>query len=219
MAAIENLCGRGVVLHQGQLSFDGTAKAAIQHYLNSLSVASGTGHIVELSSVGDRRSIVAPLLRRLEFLTDNEQPLTEGLPMGSRLKVKVSFDLPRPLNNFDVGLGFDNSYGQRIFTAHGIFEPNHWEQECVGPQVLTCEIPNFTLMPGEYKVKVWLDLRRKEADVIEDAAKLTVLESDFYGTGKVPWNGAVVLKHRWFLEQAAEASAAGPAMAGTTNFR
>jgi hypothetical protein len=54
-------------------------------------------------------------------------------------------------------------------------------------------------------VKVWLDLKRGEADSIEDAAKITVLESDYYGTGKVPWNGTFVLRHRWYLEQAADA--------------
>jgi lipopolysaccharide transport system ATP-binding protein len=203
MAAIENLCTRGVVLHQGALRFDGTAKEGIQYYLNSLSTRSGTGNVVDLEGVGDRRSPIAPLLRRLEFLTHNEQPMAEGLPIGSRLKVKVHFDLPKPTADFNVGLGFDNSYGQRIFTAHSVFEPNRSEKEQVGPQVFSCEIPSFTLMPGEYTLKVWLDLRNSEADQIEDAAKITVLESDFYGTGKVPWNGAMVLKHRWYLEQAA----------------
>jgi lipopolysaccharide transport system ATP-binding protein len=204
MAAIENLCTRGIVLHQGEMQFDGSSKDAIQYYLNSLSVKSGTGHTVDLDGVGDRRSIVAPLLRRLEFLTENEQPLTEGLPIGARLKVKASFDLPNPTSNFNIGLGFDNSYGHRIFTAHSIFEPNRWEQERVGPQVLSCEIPSFTLTPGEYTVKVWLDLKGSEADAIEDAAKITVLESDFYGTGKVPWNGAMVLKHEWHLEESVQ---------------
>jgi lipopolysaccharide transport system ATP-binding protein len=204
MAAVENLCTRGVVLHQGELSFDGTAKDAIQYYLNSLSVRSGTGHVVELDDVGDRRSFVAPLLRRLEFLTENEQPLTEGLPIGSRLKVKVNFELPNPTAHFNVGLGFNNSYGHRIFTAHSVFEPNRWEKERVGAQVLSCEIPSFTLTPGEYTVKVWLDLKGSEADAIEDAAKITVLASDFYGTGKVPWNGAMVLKHNWHLEDSAQ---------------
>ena len=204
MAAIENLCTRGIVLHQGEMSFDGTAKDAIQHYLNGLSVRSGTGNVVELDDVGDRRSIVAPLLRRLEFLTENEQPLTEGLPIGSPLKVKVSFDLPEATAKFNVGLGFNNSYGHRIFTAHSVFEPNRWEKERVGPQVLSCEIPSFTLTPGEYSVKVWLDLKGTEADAIEDAAKITVLASDFYGTGKVPWNGAMVLKHNWHLEDSAQ---------------
>jgi lipopolysaccharide transport system ATP-binding protein len=205
MAAIENLCTRGIVLHQGQLCFDGGSKEAIQYYLNSLSVQSGAGSVVDLDGVGDRRSIVSPLLRRLEFFTENEQPLTEGLPIGSRLKVKVHFDLPSPTANFNVGLGFNNSYGHRIFTAHSVFEPNRWDRERVGRQVMSCEIPSFTLMAGEYSVKVWLDLLGSEADAIEDAAKMTVLESDFYGTGKVPWNGALVLKHRWYLEQAADA--------------
>src|SRR5216683_2081963 len=183
MAAIENLCTRGIVLHQGQLCFDGGSKEAIQYYLNSLSVQSGAGSVVDLDGVGDRRSLVAPLLRRLEFLTENEQPLTEGLPIGSRLKVKVHFDLAKPTANFNVGLGFNNSYGHRIFTAHSVFEPNRWEKERLGAQVLSCEIPSFTLTPGEYTVKVWLDLKGSEADAIEDAAKITVLEADFYGTG------------------------------------
>ena len=205
MAAVENLCTRGVVLHQGRLCFDGSSKDAIQHYLNSLTTVSGTGHILDLDGVGDRRSIVAPLLRRMEFFTDHEQPLGEGLPIGSRLKVKVSFDLPTLTANFNIGLGFNNSYGQRIFTAHSMFEPNRWEKEQSGRQVVSCEIPSFTLMPGEYAVKVWLDLKGREADAIEDAAKITVLESDFYGTGKVPWNGTFVLNHHWHLERAADA--------------
>jgi lipopolysaccharide transport system ATP-binding protein len=205
MAAIENLCTRAVVLHQGKLQFDGTSKEAIQYYLNSLSVQHGSGHVVELEGVGERRSIVAPLLKRLEFLTENEQPLSEGLPIGSRLKVKVHFDLPKPTSNFNIGLGFNNIYGQRIFTANSMFEPNRSDKEHVGRQVFSCEIPSFTLMPGEYAVKVWLDLKGSEADAIEDAAKITVLESDFYGTGKIPKIGAVVIRHRWYLEQAADA--------------
>ena len=185
MAAIENLCSRGIVLHQGKLCFDGSSKDAIQYYLNSLSTVSGTGHIVELNEVGDRRSIVGPLLKRLEFLTENEQPLVEGLPVGSRLKVKVYFDLPKPIANFNVALGFNNSCGQRIFTAHSLFGEHSKEMI--------------------HAVKVWLDLNGKEADAIEDAAKITVLETDFYGTGKMPWNGTMVMKHRWYFEQAADA--------------
>jgi lipopolysaccharide transport system ATP-binding protein len=205
MAAVENLCSRGIVLHLGKLHYDGLPKDAVQYYLNSLSIQSGAGYRVELDGVGDRRSLVAPLLRRLEFLTENDQPLTEGLPIGSRLKVKVHFDLLKPTASFNVGLGFNNSHGQRIFTAHSVFEPNRSDQEHVGAQVFSCEIPSFTLMPGQYTVKVWLDLKGSEADAIEDAAKIRVVESDFYGTGRVPWNGAFVLKHRWYLEHAADA--------------
>ena len=54
-------------------------------------------------------------------------------------------------------------------------------------------------------MSVWVDLNGKEADAIEEAAKITVLESDFYGTGKMPWNGTFVLNHRWYFEHAADA--------------
>jgi len=31
---------------------------------------------------------------------------------------------------------------------------------------------------------------------------VSVIESDFYGTRKAPWNGAFVLQHHWHLEEA-----------------
>lgn len=209
MAAVENLCSRGIVLHCGKLEYDGTSKDAIQYYLNSLSTRSGSGHIVELHDVGERTSRLAPLLKRMEFLTDDDEPLNEGLPIGAALKIKVHFDLPKPTSNFNIGIGFNNSYGQRIFTAASMFEPHRWEKVCIGPQVLCCDIPSFPLTPGEYAVKVWLDVNSSEADAIEDAVKIRVLESDFYGTGRVPWNGTFVLRHKWRLEQAVSATIAG----------
>lgn len=206
MVAVENLCSRGIVLHQGNLCFDGSSKAAIQYYLNSLSRQSGRGHIINLDEVGERTSIVAPLLKMIEFLTDEDQPIAEGVPVGSRLKIKIYFELPKSLDDFNVGLGFNNNYGQRIFTAHSSFEPNRWDGEQAGTQVLACVIPSFTLIPGEYAVKVWLDLKGGQADAVEDAATIRVLECDFYGSGRAPWQGpmaagTVVLQHSWQLEQ------------------
>src|SRR5437899_571201 len=57
MAAVENLCRRGIVLEHGKLVFDGTSKEAVHHYLNSLSgVRDSDGHIIDLSDAPDRRS-------------------------------------------------------------------------------------------------------------------------------------------------------------------
>lgn len=201
MAAVENLCSRGVVLQAGQLHFDGTAKEALPFYLKSLSTQTGSGSIVNLQDVGERRMLGAPLLKRLEFLTGDDEPISEGIRIGERLKIRVSLDLPAPCETFNVGLGFNNIYGQRIFTAHSVFEPNRQEKMYSGPQLFSCDIPSLTLMPGEYSVKVWLDLK-STADSIENAAKITVLESDFYGTGKVPWNGTCVMNHNWYSEEA-----------------
>jgi hypothetical protein len=55
-------------------------------------------------------------------------------------------------------------------------------------------------MPGVYTVKIWMDINHAEADLVNFAARVTVLESDYYGTGKVPWNGTLVMKHHWYVE-------------------
>ncbi len=208
MAAVESLCQRGIVLEQGQLVFDGSSKEAVEFYLHLAQGESGgpQGHVVDLSQVPRRSRLSSGcLLSKLEFLTQGDQPLSAGLPLGDRLKIRVHFPLQNPTESFDVGIGFNNIYGQRVFTAHSWFEPNRDHGERVGPQVFVCDVPSFTLIPGEYTIRVWLDIGRAEADLVDDAARITVLPTDFYGTGKVPWNGAVALKHDWYLEEPGQA--------------
>jgi len=121
------------------------------------------------------------------------------------LKIYVHFTLPRATDSFNVGIGFDNMFGLRVFTAHSFFEPDRSHGERVGPQVFVCDIPSLTLVSGEYTIRVWLDIGNVQADLIDDAARIHVIDSDYYGTGRVPWNGVFVLKHRWYLEQASGA--------------
>jgi lipopolysaccharide transport system ATP-binding protein len=203
MAAVENLCRRGIVLDGGRIAFEGTSKEAVVDYLGRVSGAhDSTGHIVDLSGASDRRSARTPLLKRLEFYSDDNRALSNDLQIGARLQVRIHFDLPALTEDFNVGLGFDNSYGQRVFTAQSQFQPDRPGQALTGPQVYICDIPSLTVTPGEYSLRVWLEINNSEADLINDAVRLRVIESDYYGTGKVPWNGAIVLKHRWRSEPA-----------------
>jgi lipopolysaccharide transport system ATP-binding protein len=202
MAVVERLCERAIVLHDGEIEYEGETESAIQHYLhNMLTGMNIDGHAFDLTTCSDRRSNVGRLLKRVEFFTDDDLPVLEGVRLGSGLKVKVHFDLPKPVTSFDVGLGFESMFGQRIFTAHSIFEPERPSGEWVGPQVFVCDIPSFTLMPGAYQVKIWLDINHAEADLVNYAARINVIESDYYGAGKAPWNGAIVLKHRWYVDE------------------
>jgi lipopolysaccharide transport system ATP-binding protein len=201
MAIIERLCQRAMVLHAGRLEFFGETEDAIKHYMSEL-IAPGEseGHVFDLAKASHRRSNIGPYLQRMELYTDDDAPVLEGIRIGASLKVKVYFDLPVPTRSFDMGLAFDDMFNQRIFTAHSLFEPDRYQGEIVGPQVFVCEIPSLTLTPGIYNLRIWLDINHVEADFINPVARLTVLESDYYGTGKAPWNGIFVLKHRWYVE-------------------
>jgi lipopolysaccharide transport system ATP-binding protein len=204
VAAVENLCRQGIVLQGGRLVFEGTSKDAVRHYLSSLSGARDrTRHVTDLTAASERQS---GLLKQLEFYTEGSQPLVEGLQIGSSLQVRVHFELPHLTSNFNVGLGFNNAYGQRTFVAASQFAPVRYPGALIGPQVLICDIPSLTLTPGEYSLCIWLDIENAEVDSANDAARIVILESDYYGTGKVPWNGMFVLKHDWHVEQPVRAS-------------
>jgi len=198
MAAVENLCHKGIVIEEGTVVFLGDMKHAIERYLQGASSPShaSASHVVDLSGSPGRPGNCRPLLKRLELFS-RDQPVRGQLRMGDPLTAYISFALEEPSSNLNGCLAFDTLFGQRVFTAHSLFEPqNNWRSRA-GEQVFVCEIPSLTLVPGEYKIKVALDFLNAEQDLVEDAARLTILESDYYGTGRVPWNGMVVLKHSW----------------------
>jgi lipopolysaccharide transport system ATP-binding protein len=201
MAAVENLCRRGIVIEGGKIAFEGTSKDAVFDYLGRVSGArDSTGHVVDLSAASDRRFTRRPLLKQLEFYTNENRPLMNDLQIGARLQVRIHFELPEPTEDFNVGLGFNNSYDQRVFTAHSQVQRDRPTVARVGPQIYICDVPSLTLTPGEYSLRVWLEIQNTEADLINDAVRIRVIESDYYGTGRVPWNGALVLKHHWHKE-------------------
>jgi len=205
MVAVENLCHRGIVLGQGKLTFNGTAKEAINFYLNSVSGEGSQGHVIDLENARRADLLKPRLLQKMEFYTD-DIPMKGFLPMGAPLKIRVHFPLSEPVDNFQIGIGFNNMFGQRIFTAHSRFEPDRSHGKRVGPQIFVCNIPSLTLVPGRYTLRVWMDIGPDQVDLVDDAALIQVIESDYYGTGRVPWNGTFVLKHRWYLEQGNGAS-------------
>lgn len=206
MAAIENLCHRGVVLEAGTVAYDGPVGGAIQHYLNS--AAPGVSAQTVVFEEGEnRKSPLGKLLQKVELFTDDDAPLTQGLVIGARLKVKIHFNLSSATESFNLGLGFNNMFNQRVFTASTYFEPDRSHGAVSGPQVFTCDIPSLTLVPGDYNVATWIDIGVAKGDWIDEAFRISVIDGDYYGSGKAPWNGAFVLPQHWRLETPDEVAA------------
>jgi lipopolysaccharide transport system ATP-binding protein len=214
MAAVESLCNRGIVLDHGRLVFSGPVKEAVGYYYDSVSsTPEAESHVFDLAPCPHRRSKGSKLLKRIELFTEGDRPLTGEMIIGDRLRLRIHFELPVPASSFNIGLGFNNVYTQRIFTANSLFDRSRSEGERVGHQVFVCDIPEFTLMAGTYSIRIWLDINHMEVDLIDDAASVRVMESDYYGTGNMPRQGAIVLRHQWYLEDEAFAAKKAPATA------
>jgi lipopolysaccharide transport system ATP-binding protein len=204
LAAVEALCNKAIVLQQGRVTFSGTAKDAIKFYLQTVS-SDGLrpdSHIVDLTEAPGRPAKYRPQLKRLELYTDDDRPLVGELPVGAALKAVITVNLEEPCTSFDASIAFDTVSGQRICTAHSAYEPNRIHEECAGEQVFTCVVPVVPLLPGEYRIGVGLDIASHEVDWVDDASRISIIKSDFYGTGIVPTRGTFLLQNHWVLQAA-----------------
>ena len=161
---------------------------------------------IDLTSSPGRPPAYRPQLTRLQLLDEDGQTINGELPVGSPLKAVIHFTLDAPCTSFDASIAFDTPTGQRICTAHSAYEPDRLHEERVGEQVFVCEISSLALVPGDYKVHVGLDIAGQEVDWVEGAMRLTVIRSDYYGTGVVPTKGAFLLQNRWKLAEQAVAA-------------
>ena len=205
MAAVENLCERGILLRQGQLTFDGDTKTAVAQYLASANrTDEGQGHKVDLSEAPTRKPHYAPILQKVELFTANDEPAPRAVQVGESLKLKLHMHLPDSLSMFTVGIGINSMFGQRVLTLNTLFDPSLNYDSLSGDTVLVCEIPSLTLVPGEYLVFIFVDFAGERKDAIPDAFILSVLEGDYFGTGRAPFSGVFVVPHRWSIEQVSE---------------
>ena len=123
---------------------------------------------------------------------------------GALSRPYIHFELEEPTSSLDACLGFDSLFGQRVFTAHSLFEPQKDWGERVGRASFCLRNPEPYTSSRRIQNQGRAQHSQSERDYIEDAARLTILESDYYGTGRVPWNGMFVLKHRWQLHETPE---------------
>ena len=194
MAAISELCRRGLVLDTGKLIFDGSAKRPSTSYQHDFPHA-------KLSESHHRLGSPRPpfpsgkFLQAIELYTDHGQPVLRGIPVGGSLKVRVHFSLPHPTQRLmwvwdSIILSGSDSLPRTRYLSPVWITRSLSVRRCV-----VCEIPSLTLLPGDYVLRVWLDIGKVEADLIDSAARIKVLESDYYGSGKLPNDGASFLNN------------------------
>ncbi len=200
MPAVEHLCRTGLVLEHGRVVFRGDARDAIAHYLQTATAGGDVpSHVVDLGA-RTRRPGSPVVLRRLELFTAEGKPLDGSLRLGAPFEAHVGLVLERPTVGFELIIRFDNVLGQRMLIANSAFDPTFARDERTGPQTVVCAIPSLTLIPGEYRLRVSFYLGGAEVDAVEDAARFSVIPSDYYGTGRLPRSGAFVLPQHWRLE-------------------
>lgn len=196
MAAISRLCRKTIVLRQGKLAFFGDTPDAIDAYVSSLPSASQA----DLTSRVDRQGTGRARITELAALDRDGSP-REVLQSGAAVTFALTYDAgtARSLQNVLFEIKVSDEIGERLFTLSTFLTGESFDQ-LPASGVVYCSVPALLVTPGSYNITVIVYVNNELADHVIDAAQFTVIESDFFGSGKLVRKktyGTFLMPHSW----------------------
>ncbi len=196
MASVEALCKRAILIGAGALIFNGPASQAVQVYLSGGTVPSG---LIDLSE--RRRGTEAPALLRSITVSSLDGTGRTSFPIGATVVLSIEIYSEREFRQPQIGIGVNNSSGLRLFTVSTTFAQQNMPP-IRGRKRVRCVLPNLTIAPGEYNLKVTFGDTQHDYDVVDGVVAFQVVGSNYLGAGRLPVSGqgVTVQAASWILE-------------------
>jgi lipopolysaccharide transport system ATP-binding protein len=201
MAAVENLCSRGIWLAQGKVQQDGPVREVIEAYMGSF--ASAEGAAKELTAADGRHGSGEIRFTRVEFRSAEGglQPVTRT---GRSLVIRLHYRAYEPIERPAFSIRMYTELGTLVTDTgtwlHGLDIP----RVPAGEGYLDLEIDALNLVPGRYYFSLKLDstVETRIYDALEHAIYLDVEEAPIYGQSRRIDSrfGLVFFPQRWRLE-------------------
>lgn len=198
MAAVEKLCDRGLVLSGGEVQFVGTQSEAIREYLRG-----GPQLGVSLAERTDRRGTGQARITSIDF-TDLGGGSVDVVTSGTGVRIGLNYSLAPGYQpaNLVASLQVRTKFDMPVFLQHNRLTGDRFAALPSAGR-LVCEIQELPLPPSSYRIDCSLIDDGVFLDEVTDAAHLTVVDGDFFGSGEVPpdTHGCSLVHASWSLEE------------------
>jgi lipopolysaccharide transport system ATP-binding protein len=187
LPAVESLCHRCLLLEEGRLAGAGATADVLRRYQERIQEKAGAPFQG------------AVFIKSLELRNASGEP-ARSFAAGESITAAMEIDTGgREIRTPFAGLGFDTAAGRRVFTVGSYLSPDTLPP-VRGRARVVCQIPSPPLAPGAYAVTAGLGRSSDELlERVENAASFQVIESDFFGNGRMtaPEQGPVLVRSRW----------------------
>jgi hypothetical protein len=162
---------------------DGPAAQVIEAY--NRDVADVGGAEVDLTSHRGRTPESVVAMRRVRVM-DDADGRSPAVPMRGTARVEVEFALDSPLPDVTLGVVVKDAYHSPVFGINNKVTVCPPQAAPLSAGKVVCRLADLPLMPGAYLLDLYFGSRTQDFDVVYNAAELTVLPADVFGTGKLP---------------------------------
>ena len=199
MAAVENLCSRGIWIDSGQVRMDAATHDVIRAYMAAFTENQQTSS--DLTGIQFRHGNGEIRYTGMGFLGLNgqPQPLTRS---GDSVKLRFFYKAQKPIPY--------PSFGFRLTTEMGtlVTDTSTWHHSLDIPEIpagdgfLDLDIDFLNLLPGRYDFSLWITgIAGVIYDGVENCARLEVELANVYRSGKNIDGrfGVVYFPQKWIL--------------------
>lgn len=197
MAAVENLCSRGIWIDGGQVRMDGPAKSVISSYMAAYAGETGGG--TDLSDADSRSGDGAIRLTRLEYLASDGTPcaLTR---CGEALTIRLHYRARHSVVSPSVGFQLLTGLGTLVTETYNLLHGTVIDKVEPGTGYIDVHIASLNLLPARYHLSLWVT--DHGGGQVHDGDVRTVLEVEpaaIYASGRLPEarQGLVFFPQTW----------------------
>jgi lipopolysaccharide transport system ATP-binding protein len=201
MAAIANLCSKAILLHQGKLLMEGETRDVIDEYTAGASALAKT----ELALRKDRRGNGIIKITAIQILNQKKEVVANGVS-GQELTIRMYYQaIPgQVFKNCRASIAVVKNEQMYFNLSTEMVSAD--QMNICGDGYLDFTIPELPLSQSTYMLHSFIEANKEVADWVADAAELSVIDGDYYGTGKnypVGWRGGkgVLIKFSWTQQE------------------
>ena len=198
LGMVNALCGRALLLRDGRVAAAGATEAVIARYLESGELRAG----VALEDRTDRSGNGVLRFTEMQVLDAEGQPV-DVVMSGQRVRVRLAYRAAAEavLENVFFQVLFGTLFGQNLFVCLTRACGGNFARLPAAGRIV-CEIPVLPLAPGSYRLSLTGKVAEVIADELTEAAHLTVIAGDFFGSGRLPpsSSGPILVQHRWLVD-------------------
>jgi lipopolysaccharide transport system ATP-binding protein len=193
MAVIQTLCSRGICLRSGGVVADGPITGVVQEYLRDLEQ-------VKIENVADRKDRKGwGKVKLIDLdISDGGEASTTLLKAGG--PARFTFDVSGMLANLSCGFTILDDLGQPLVQFKSDVPGPEDSQRSDGKVRFVCDIDELMLVPGRYRLDVFIRGGGERQDLLEAATFFDVELGQLRGrqiTAPENQRISMLMPHRW----------------------
>ena len=174
LAAVTQLCTKGIVLQKGAVVFDGIAIDAVEYY-TQLGGGQDGEIIIRNEPVVQKDNEIATLVRvSIEDATGNK---INSCSLGESMTVTFDLQIFEPIGDYKLSFIVKSSSGMAIYDCQSQ-DSHYYDGSKPGRYKITATFPKNKLYPGKYYVdEFWFGYKDGEISYVCQPIVLTVPEN------------------------------------------